>query len=94
VKRKTVALALVIDQINTVLADPNSHSQSRRTLLTLAETILHTTNNYQGFRYLSNTELPDTVQPGVRYCTNTGQILDYPQRFENTDPTRVQYALA
>lgn len=91
--RKTVDIASLVDYVNGVLAaeTDDSRSQDLRMGAILAlEHALHSTGNYNGFRYLTNNELPDHIQPGVRYDANG--ILPYEERFHNTDDTRRQYS--
>lgn len=88
--RKTIRVETVIDWANNYLATTDDqHSERRRGVIAMLEEILCETGNYRGYRYITNLEYHYT--PGVRYDENTGAILDYPERFENTDRTRVQY---
>tara|TARA_S200002703_G_C3675012_1_gene207303 strand:- start:166 stop:438 length:273 start_codon:yes stop_codon:yes gene_type:complete len=88
--RKTIRVETVIDWANNYLATTDDqHSERRRGVLAMLDTILHETGNYQGFRYITNLETDHT--PGVRYDENTGALLSYEERFENTDRTRVKY---
>lgn len=88
--RKTIKVETVIDFANHYLATSDDQCSERRLgVLMMLDMILHETGNYRGFRHITNLETDRT--PGVRYDENTGDILDYPERFENTDRTRVQY---
>lgn len=91
--RKTVEISSLVDYVNGILAAETDDAQSRDlrfgAILAL-EHALHSTGNYAGFRYLTNKELPAHIKPGVRYDANG--ILEYPERFNDTDDTRRQYA--
>ena len=88
--RKTIRVEDVIDWANNYLArTDDQHRESRWGVIVMLDMILFETGNWQGFRHITNLETSHT--PGVRYDENTGAILDYPDRFENTDTTRVQY---
>jgi hypothetical protein len=89
-RRKTIRVETVIDWANHYLATSDDQcSERRRGVLMMLDMILHETGNYQGYRYITNLETDHT--PGVRYDENTGELLNYAERFENTDRTRVQY---
>lgn len=58
------------------------------------EHILHSTNNYCGFRYLTIGNVPDGHLPGINKDENGDFYPDQPfARFANTDETRVVYHL-
>jgi len=92
--RKTIPVSYVIDLVNEMLAagpsDPGGdrvRGQREGAYLVL-EAILHETGNYRGYRHLTNHQ--GYRMPGVWYGDD-GQILPYPERFNNTDNTRRQY---
>ena len=88
--RKTIRVETVIDLANHYLATSDDQcSERRKGVMMMLEKILHETENYRGFRHITNLETDHT--PGVRYDENTGNPLDYPERFTDTDRTRVQY---
>jgi hypothetical protein len=88
--RKTIRVETVIDWANNYLArTDDQHIERRRGVMAMLEKILYETGNYQGYRYITNLETDHT--PGVRYDENTGELLNYAERFENTDRTRAQY---
>lgn len=58
------------------------------------EHILHSTDNYCGFRYLTTPEVPTDQLPGINIDENGDFYPDSPhKRFENTDETRRVYHL-
>lgn len=86
--RKTINVDRVKELVNNVcLMSAKEKKDVRQGSMNILEAILHETGNYRGFSYLS-----DVIdgQPGVRHDAN-GILLPYPERFENTDPTRVRY---
>ena len=88
-KRKTLDVEDLINTINHVLRTHVGSIDHRKGVQNTIEYVLHKTGNYKGFRYLTNDEVPAGELPGVRYSDDG--ILPYPERFENTDSTRVQY---
>ena len=88
--RKTFEVSKMVDMANQMLASGVQSQESRWGTITMIEQILHSSGNYNGFRYLGATEVPNGELPGVRYGDD-GMILEYPERFENTDDTRRQY---
>jgi hypothetical protein len=88
--RKTINVDRVKELVNNVcLMSAKEKKDIRQGSMNILETILHETGNYRGFSYLSEADVKDG-QPGVRHDA-TGALLPYPERFENTDPTRVVY---
>lgn len=87
--RKTVTVEFLINMTNDICKNSAADRKDiRQGAMNLLETVLHSTGNYKGFRYLLAHEVADGV-PGVNYVD--GHIIDYPARFANTDRTRVQY---
>lgn len=88
-KRKTIEVKNVLEICNGILKNSTQTEDFRSGVMVLLEHILHETENYKGFRYLRKDEVPEGELPGIHY--ENGQILPYPERFYNTDSTRVQY---
>ena len=90
--RKTFEVAALVDYVNSFLKDSEeSRKQQRIGMMVMLERVLHDTGNYAGFRYLNQNEIPkESRYPGV-WVDEDGVVLPYPNRFENTDDTRVQY---
>jgi hypothetical protein len=57
----------------------------RQGISEVVSSILMDTGNYRGFRYLHQNEVPAGFAPGIFPSDN------YDERFEGTDPTRIQY---
>ncbi len=87
--RKTINVDQLRVKINEMLAGSSCSPDIRRGMINTLEFVLHETGNYQGFRYLSQEQVPEGQLPGVRYDGH--EILPYPERFANTDDTRVYY---
>jgi len=69
------------------LSDPELSERRKGVMLILEQTLM-SSGNYKGFRYLSAKECEG--KPGVN-LNEDGSLLPYPERFKDTDPTRVQY---
>jgi hypothetical protein len=87
--RKTVSVAKIVEMGNKILRSEFGDSEFRNGVKMMVENILHETDNYVGFRMLTQEEVPAGQLPGINY--HDGMPLPYPQRFYNTDPTRVQF---
>ena len=95
-KRKTIEVSKILEIVNKASArkgipdlSPEQYVHRREGMQMVLEAVLHETNNYKGFRYLTNEELPEGCLPGVRY--EHGKLLGYPQRFDKVDDTRRMY---
>lgn len=88
--RKTVNVSMIVDYCNTRLGAFEFTKSERESLISLCDNVLLSIDNYKGFRYLTNNELPRDELPGVRY--NGTDILPPDERFQNTDHTRIRYS--
>ena len=89
--RKTVDVGYLVDTVNTVLAvSIESYKGRRDGMISLLESVLHTTGNYKGYRYLTADELPNGGKPGIRVGFD-GEMLPYTDRFTDVDDTRRSY---
>lgn len=82
--KKTVKVIDLIRKTNEVLQNSTCDPEGRRGMMTLLESTLHQTGNYQGFRYLQENEVPEGHKSGVYY-------VDGKPNFDNTDNTRIKY---
>jgi hypothetical protein len=59
-KRKTINVDLVKEKVNKLLSNPNIIMEEKLGVITMIEYVLHETNNYNGFMYLTlnNGEAP------------------------------------
>ena len=88
-KRKTVAVSELITMVNSICKDSQSdRSDVRQGAMNVLESVLHSTGNYKGFRYLLAGECGGA--PGVIYEGNMPHP-DIELRFKGTDRTRVEY---
>ncbi len=89
-KRKTVSVELLKSMVNEVLLNGDDYDTRGRSSLTLLlEKVLMGSGNYRGFRYLSASEMLNSVngtQPGINAEGDTTLA-----KFTNTDGTRVCY---
>ena len=95
-RRKTIEVEKVKDMANRALVASMRWSNEdgkyvavdrywRQGVMLVAEQVLMESDNYKGFGYLSEDDVPKGELPGIRL---NNQI---PDRFENTDNTRVRY---
>jgi hypothetical protein len=82
--RKTVGVAEVIRMVNRSNRLGQGSAEHRAGHNALLETILHATENYEGFRYLRPNEVPEGEQPGL-IAGPDGEAIAFP------DETRREY---
>ena len=83
--RKTIKIDDLRIQINKMLKDSICESGTRQGMIGVLTEVLHSTDNYHGFRYLTEDEVPKGQIPGIRW------VNTYEPNFNNTDSTRVCY---
>lgn len=83
--KKTIKVSDLVNKVNNILQHTTpldfEYANGLRTLL---EFTLHQTENYNGFRYLEQREVPENELPGIRFT-------DGEPDFSNTDANRVKY---
>jgi len=89
--RKTFSVEQMVEYTNKQLKYSLTGPEFRNGVRCALEQILMETGNYGGFRYLRSDEVPQGHAAGVHY--KDGQLLPYPERFINTDDTRIEYFL-
>ena len=89
-KRKTIEISKLVEIANKILQYSGfDYSDVRQGTMNLVEAALFETGNYNGFRYLDETEVSADSLPGIRVpAINSGRG---PDNFKNTDRTRVRY---
>ena len=94
--RKTFSVLALTQRTNAYLAtDAKRDGAARQALMTILESVLHETGNYNGFKYLTakNIDIANAT-PGIN-TTPDGQFIDdYRARFAGTDRTRVEYFIS
>lgn len=90
--RKTLNVKALVEYANFQLRESVTGREHRRGIQTMVEQILMDSGNYKGFRYLKEDEVPEGHLPGIQMSAD-GMMLNYPARFDNTDDSRVEYAL-
>jgi hypothetical protein len=86
--RKTYDVEALVELVNGICKDSEPGAKDvRQGAMNVLEAVLHRTGNYKGFRFLIPGECAGA--PGVWY--RDGKLVDFPERFEGTDRTRVQY---
>lgn len=91
-KRKTIEVNKLKNQINFMLAKSRIDAESRRSMIVILEMVLMDTGNYNGFSYLGEKDVPDGHLPGIR--NSAYDLTSNPTSsmlFDNTDNTRVCY---
>lgn len=91
--RKTIEVDHIHKMVNNMLATSyGSYNDAniRIGALLVLENVLFATGNYKGFRYLDTSEIPSGEKPGINVAPD-GSILEYEDRFADTDSSRVYY---
>jgi hypothetical protein len=83
-RRKTIEVDFCRNLANTILIADFSSKEERVAIMIFIEKILMESGNYNGFRYLSESEVKEG-NPGIRTS------LSQDEQFLNTDNTRVRY---
>lgn len=92
--RKTISIVSAVAEFNRIIRMSTCSPDIRKGHMGAIEHILHSTDNYCGFRYLTTPEVPRDHLPGINIDENGDFYPDHPyKRFENTDPSRVFYFL-
>jgi hypothetical protein len=92
--RKTISVASAVTELNKILRVSTCSPDIRKGYMGAIEHILHSTDNYCGFRYLTTPEVPTDHLPGINIDESGDFYPDSPhKRFENTDETRRVYHL-
>ena len=68
--KKTFKVADLVEIVNGRNKFFGGDKGTRRGANSLLESVLHSTDNYAGFRYLCSNELPEGVEPGIIYGKN------------------------
>jgi len=91
--KKTVKVEELKNRMNQFLATYDSKNCSEDFVLgqrVFLEEILFETENYFGFAYLTQNEVPEGENPGIRHYI-VSSIEDMDKRFVDTDKNRVRY---
>lgn len=70
------------EKVNNLLKSEYYSQDARAGMCIILESTLMESNNYKGFRYLNDQQLPKGVIPGIR---------EGKDQFVNTDPYRREY---
>ena len=90
--KKIIKINELLTIVNNMLAtSPSDAKEERSGMIAVIETVLISTNNYKGFKYLMKTQLQFGSLPGINVDDNGEICEDAQARFANTDYTRVQY---
>ena len=83
--RKTIQVEDLRKTVNDMLKAETS-KEERMGMITVLESVLHSTGNYNGFKYLDKREVPNGHRPGIRGYDGT-----YEENFRDTDDSRRFY---
>lgn len=99
--RKTIDVGFLKNEINCMLASGTVSKEYRFGQISILELVLHSTGNYNGFRYLTQEEIPPHCDPGINevdeylfeHMEDKQERDDaiYRQKFAYTDETRRYY---
>ena len=87
----------ILEKGNIILRSQYYSSvEMRQAIMCFVEDVLHETDNYRGFQYLTPNELPTGVVPGINVIPMSVAVTlsvddAYKLRFENTDNTRIRF---
>lgn len=87
--RKTIKIDEFRDVINNSLATHTGGVEYGEGLIAALESALRLANQYHGFRYLEQHEVPDGELPGIYWVEDADGNTD--PVFANTNSTRVHY---
>jgi hypothetical protein len=91
-KRKTFDVDNFRRQINNMLAASTCPAEGRKSLQIILEDVLMKTGNYNGFRYLNESAVPEGHLPGINSSAFDKEPNPSPEAlFQGTDNTRVFY---
>lgn len=62
---KTIRVSEVVKKVNQMLAESTCSREERLAMCSVLETILFSTNNYRGYSFLSQKEVPAGEKPGI-----------------------------
>ena len=97
-RRKTAQVSELVKQLNSNLLNSDFQDLDRtegvgfrQGICAAIEQILHSTGNYQGFKYIDK---KDAIKPyafGIDYSKLTDKVEEQVAAFEGADSTRRQY---
>lgn len=64
-RRKTIAINTLVDDVNRMLRDSTCTADVRLGMCAVLENMLHETENYDGYQYLTADEVPRGHLPGI-----------------------------
>jgi hypothetical protein len=80
-QRKTIRVDKLVEEINQKLCNSSCEPNIRIGMIIILEDILHATNNYYGYRYLVNNEVPSGQKPGViHFDKGSKEETEFPDR--------------
>ena len=93
--KKTIQVEQIKNKINEALKRSTCEPDVRNGMIFALEEILFATGNYNGYKHLLESDVPQGHLPGINYEVNAAGMFvpesDYGKRFFNTDETRRYY---
>ena len=90
--KKTISIKRIVEIVNERNEKSTCGKGEREGWNSLLETILLETDNYEGFTFLTDSQVPSTEKPGIRGENRPDLTAsDIADRFEDTDHTRLVY---
>jgi hypothetical protein len=83
--RKTIKITDVKSIVNEMLANSICGDDERQGMIEVLTTLLFSTDNYEGFRYLTESEVPAGQKPGIRWVNGKAVFTDI-------DRTRIRFS--
>lgn len=65
-RKRTQHLQAAVDMANRMLADSTCSAETRRGIIALTDSMLFAAGQYRGFSYLTQNEVPEGQEPGIR----------------------------
>lgn len=75
-KRKTIDVIKLIEEVNRLNKESKCSPDQRMGWNCFLEHILHETNNYNGFGYYNQEEVPTNQKPGIIWGVNNQGVRD------------------
>lgn len=79
-KRKNIPVKEFVNMGNQILRDCRENADFRKGVFLVMEEVLMQTGQYQGFRYLTEKEVPEGEDPGVKTVDGEMKFCDGTRR--------------
>lgn len=86
--RKTIRIETLRKLTNSMSRHSTCKPEIRKGYQALLNQALHETGNYNGFRYLTRSDVGEGVAPGINDVASDASMQD---KFEDTDSSRIAF---